>query len=338
MRLLLSLALCAPVLCAPILTLAEPVTLHNLVRAETDHMIRLNLAANKASVGDLVHVRKPVSAEEPQPIIRANQDTLYSAVILDLSDPVTITLPELGGRFQSMLVINQDHYSYVEAKPGTYEMTEETVGTRFAYILFRTFLDINDPEDVKAAHAAQDGITVSGGGKGPFEAPDWDQETLTKARKAVNDLASAVGFSAARGFGRKDEVLPIDHLVGAMVGWAGQPATTAAAMVLSVPKNDGKTPYVVTAKDVPVDSFWSITVYNADGYLEPNALKRNSYNDVTAKANEDGSYTIHFGACDDGRINCIPITPDWSYAVRLYTPRQEILDGSWTFPELEEVK
>ena len=88
-------------------------------------------------------------------------------------------------------------------------------------------------------------------------------------------------------------------------------------------------------RDVPVDAFWSVTVYNADGYLEPNELGRNSYNNVTATPNDDGGYTIHFGACADGRINCIPIKPGWNYTIRLYQPRAEILDGGWTFPRLE---
>jgi hypothetical protein len=63
----------------------------------------------------------------------------------------------------------------------------------------------------------------------------------------------------------------------------------------SVEKNDGKTPHAVTVKDVPVDAFWSITVYNADGYLEKNEIGRNSLNNSSATPNEDGSYTIHFG-------------------------------------------
>ena len=155
---------------------------------------------------------------------------------------------------------------------------------------------------------------------------------LAEARKAVSDLAAAVGFDASRAFGRKDEVDPIDHLVGTMAGWAGQPAGTATAIIEGVGENDGETPHTVTVKDVPVDAFWSITVYNADGYLEPNDLGRNSYNNTSAMPNADGSYTINFGGCGDGRVNCIPITPGWNYAIRLYEPRPEILDGSWTFP------
>ncbi|MFD0979361.1 DUF1214 domain-containing protein [Tropicimonas aquimaris] len=321
-------------LCAPAIAFAEPVTIGSLVRAESDTMIRAHLTAPGVGLGEIAHERQVVSAEEYQPIIRANQDTLYSAVVLDLSEPAKITLPEAGGRFQSMLVINQDHYSFVEATPGTYELTEDEVGTRFSFVLFRTFVDAANPDDLAVAHAAQDGIALSGGGDGPFEAPDWDLESLAEARKAVSDLASAVGFDAARAFGRKDEVDPIDHLVGAMAGWAGQPATTASAVIESVDANDGETPHVVTVRDVPVDAFWSVTVYNADGYLEPNELGRNSYNNTSAAPNDDGSYTIHFGGCDDGRINCIPITPGWNYTVRLYQPRAEILDGSWHFPEV----
>ncbi|SDL54299.1 DUF1214 domain-containing protein [Aliiruegeria lutimaris] len=329
MRTLLAMALCVPTF-----AFAEDVTIANLVRAESDTMIRANLKSFGIDVGELLHMREPTTVST-QTIIRPNQDTLYSAVMLDLSEPVTITLPETDGRFQSMLVISQDHYSFVEAMPGTYELTEEDVGTRFAFVLFRTFVDPADTDDIATAHATQDGVVLTGGGEGPFEAPDWDLESLAEARTAVSDLASAVGFNASRAFGRKDEVDPIDHLVGAMAGWAGQPSSTALGILESVEANDGQTPHAVTVKDVPVDAFWSITVYNAEGYLEANDLNRNSYNNVTAAPNDDGSYTIHFGGCDDGRVNCIPITEDWNYTIRLYQPREEILNGTWQFPAVE---
>jgi hypothetical protein len=318
----------------PTLTLAEDITIDNLVRAESDTMFRLTMMERKIGIGEMFHEREVVSADSKQTVIRPNQDTLYSAAIVDLSTPVTVTLPESDGRFQSVLVISQDHYSFAYAMPGAYELTEEEVGTRFAMLLFRTFVDAGDPDDAARAHAAQDGLTVEGGGKGPFEAPDWDLEALARARKAVNDLAAVVGLESSTSFGRRGEIGPLGHLIG-MAGWAGQPAAMAEGIVDAVDRNDGNTPHVVTVSDVPVDAFWSITVYDADGFLAPNDLNRNSYNNTSATANDDGSYTIHFGACEDGRINCIPITPQWSYTIRLYLPREEILDGSWIFPAIE---
>jgi hypothetical protein len=58
-------------------------------------------------------------------------------------------------------------------------------------------------------------------------------------------------------------------------------------------------------------------------------------NSVTASANDDGSVTVHFGGCADGRPNCLPIMDGWNYTVRLYRPRSEILEGTWTFPSIE---
>lgn len=315
---------------------AEDITIQNLMRAESDTMFRLTLEERKVGIGELFHDRKVASANEHQTIIRPNQDTLYSAAIIDLSKLVTVTLPDVDGRFQSVLIISQDHYNFAYAKPGSYKLTEEEVGTRFAMLLFRTFIDAGDPDDAARAHAVQDGIVLEGGGKGPFEAPNWDLETLAKARKAVNDLAAAVGLESSTSFGRRDEIDPLGHLIG-MAGWAGQPAAMAEGIVGSVDLNDGKTPHVLTLHDVPVDAFWSITVYDADGFLAPNEFNRNSYNNTSATPNDDGSYTIHFGG-DSKVINYLPITEGWNYTVRLYLPRQEILDGSWVFPSIEPVK
>jgi hypothetical protein len=236
----------------------------------------------------------------------------------------------------SMHVINQDHYMFVESKPGTYRLTEDEVGTRFAGVTIRTFYNAGDPDDLPKAHAAQDGIELTGGGEGPFDAPDWNTDDLKVARKALNDLA-VLGFDTAYAFGRKEEVRPVDYLVGAAAGWGGLPQRAAMYILDSVDKNDGQTPHAVTVKDVPVDAFWSITVYNADGYLEANERGVNSYNNFSAQPNEDGSYTIHFGGCDEGRVNCIPISPGWNYAIRMYQPRAEILDGSWHFPAPQPV-
>ena len=39
-----------------------------------------------------------------------NRDTIYSLAVFDLNQPVIIELPDIGDHFQSMQVINQDHY------------------------------------------------------------------------------------------------------------------------------------------------------------------------------------------------------------------------------------
>ena len=311
------------------------VTVANYVRAESDHMIRANMKAFGVKIGAMTHVRQPTTPDN-QPVIRMNQDTLYSGTVLDLSRPVKLTLPEADGRYMSMHVVNQDHYMFVESKPGTYELTEKEVGTRFALVSIRTFVDIADPDDLAKAHAAQDAIELAGGGNGPFEAPDWNTDDLAVARKALNDLAT-LGFDTSYAFGRRKEVRPVDYLVGAAAGWGGLPRSAATYILDSIDENDGQTPHAVTVKDVPVDAFWSITVYNADGYLEANDRGVNGYNNFSAQPNEDGSYTIHFGGCGDGRVNCIPITPGWNYAIRMYEPRAEILDGSWRFPAPQPV-
>jgi hypothetical protein len=100
-------------------------------------------------------------------------------------------------------------------------------------------------------------------------------------------------------------------------------------------KNDSTTIHRLSVKDVPVDAFWSIIVYNPEGYVPPNKLNFYSLNNLTAKKDAEGSIVVQFGGCDGKIPNCIPIVKDWNYMVRLYRPRKEIVDGTWKFPEAQ---
>ncbi len=86
---------------------------------------------------------------------------------------------------------------------------------------------------------------------------------------------------------------------------------------------------------MPVDGFWSISVYNAKGFFEKNAHDAYSLNNITGKKARTARSTVQFGGCDGKIANCLPITPGWNYTVRLYRPRAEILNGTWKFPEAQ---
>lgn len=311
---------------------SETVTVDNFVRAESDRTLKAYV--DKGAFGKFAHARE-VTPVDKQDVIRMNRDTLYSFGIFDLTTPVTVTKPDSGGRFQSLQIVSQDHsMPPSENGPGEFTYTQEDIGTRYVFLLIRTFVDPNDPEDVKAAHAAQDAIASQQEDVGKFDVPDWDADSITPIRQSLNLLASTVEDKSGF-FGDTKEIDPIHHLLGTAYGWGGNPKEAAIYVGMEPEKNDGTTAHAVTVKDVPVDGFWSITMYNKEGYMEPNDQNAYSFNDVTAEENEDGGITINFGGCDDGRVNCLPITDGWNILARLYVPGEEILDGSWTFPEPE---
>jgi len=75
-----------------------------------------------------------------------------------------------------------------------------------------------------------------------------------------------------------------------------------------------------------------VTVYDGEGYLRPNAYNAYALNGITAKREPDGLINIQFGGCDGKIPNCLPTTDGWNYTVRLFRPRQEIIDGTWKLP------
>jgi hypothetical protein len=136
-------------------------------------------------------------------------------------------------------------------------------------------------------------------------------------------------------FGKKEEVGEVRHLLGTAFGFGGLPESEA--YYLNVEPNLPVGAYQLTVKDVPVDAFWSISLYNRDGYFQENKYNAYSVNNISGTPNKDGSFTIHFGG-DPGSVNYLRILEGWNYTVRLYQPRKEILDGTWTFPAVQTVK
>jgi hypothetical protein len=213
------------------------------------------------------------------------------------------------------------------AVPGAVKKSRSLVGRAVRRIL----VDPADPSDVAAVVALQDQIGLRCGSSDPFEIPDYDTKSLDETRAALLSLARNLsGFD--RMFGSKNEVDPVRHLIGTAAGWGGLPSTEASYIGVDPRLPVGR--YELTVGQVPVDGFWSISVYNADGFFEPNERGAYTINNITGARNDDGTITVRFGDYPADVPNALPITDGWNYLVRLYRPHAEILDGRWNFPTL----
>lgn len=291
------------------------------------------IAAQAGGLNRWMHNRVPTPIDN-QPVIRQNRDTLYSALVLDAEGGATLTLPDAGDRYVSAMILNQDHYVVdVIHEPGEHRLDADTLGSRYGVVAVRMLVDPADEADVSAVNALQDELELDATSAEPFVLPDYDAVSFDATRDALLALARGVpGFD--RAFGRSDEVDPVRHLIGTAAGWGGLPSTEATYLNVDPGRPVGA--YALTVGDVPVDAFWSIALYNAEGFFE-DAGGLTSVNSVTAERNDDGTVTVNFGGPDDGRPNRLGLMDGWNYLVRLYRPRPEVLDGSWTFPSLKAV-
>jgi hypothetical protein len=308
-----------------------PVTVENFVEAETARMMT-DLMTVAGGINRWGHNRGPTPLNQ-QTVIRMNRDTLYSYAVVDLAEGAVVTMPETGERYSSLMVVNQHHYiNRVFHEPGEHRLTMEEFDSRYVLLAERILADPDDPADVAAANALQDQLAVTAGSAAPLMMADYDTEGFTAVRDALLLLGGTLN-DYSRAFGRREEVDPIRHLLGTAVGWGGLPDREATYVNVAPGEPVGE--YRIVVRDVPVDAFWSISLYNAQGFFEPSNYGSCSLNSLTAQRESDGSVVVHLGSCDSDQPNCLHLMEGWNYTVRLYRPRPEILDGAWTFPTPE---
>jgi hypothetical protein len=259
-----------------------------------------------------------------------NRDTLYSFAVVDISKGATVTMPDADDRYMSLMVINNDGYiNDVYYGGGTYPLTMEEYGTPFVGLAVRTLVNADDEADLKAVHDLQDQLKIAAAAATAFDAPDYNRASYEATLKPLLELAKGLS-GTAKMFGAKDNVNPVHFLIGSAYGWGGLPRKDAVYVNVQPGLPVGV--YELTVEDVPVEGFWSISLYNKDGYFQKNDLNAYNVNSVMATKNDDGAYVVRFGGCSESTPNCLPIMDGWNYIVRLYRPEQAILDGSWTFP------
>jgi len=309
------------------------VTPDNFVRAETD--MQFMTVVKRGGFGRLVHERDFPPAGR-QPMAWADADILRSRGVFDLElGPVEITLPAVGDRFISIEALDEDHYTLsMSYGPGTYSFSFDNVSTRYMLIVVRILVDPADRADVAEVHALQDGIGVARQGGGRFVIPNWDPVSQAKVRVALQLLGNTISGDD-RTFGGRGEVDPVRHLIGTATHWDRCPPRDIAYLLHAPRQNDGRTVYRVDIGHVPVDGFWSLTVYDSNGHFLSDTYAERSVNSRTGPRGVDNMVSVQFGGAGRGGATPLAIAPGWCHVVRLYRPRAEILGGRWRFPEAE---
>jgi hypothetical protein len=128
--------------------------------------------------------------------------------------------------------------------------------------------------------------------------------------------------------------LPEDAVYPLNIGDAdGQPLTGANQYVLRFAENEIP----------PAKAFWSVTLYDEDGFPYPNDLNRNAIGDRDAlKFNADGSldlYVQHTSPGAEKESNWLPAPATaFNLTMRVYSPKAEVLDGRWVPPAINRVQ
>ncbi len=197
------------------------VNVDNFRAAETARMFD-GFVGLAGAVNSWLHFRSPTPVDN-QPVIRMNRDTLYSIAVVDLRGGATLTLPDAGDRYLSVMAVNDEHYiNRVYRGPGTVELSAEEHGSPFVALAARIFVDPDDPDDIAAVNALQDQLRVEARSVGPYVHPDYDTASLDATRDALLALGQGVSDTDDT-FGSKAEVDATRHLIGTAVGWGGLP-------------------------------------------------------------------------------------------------------------------
>jgi hypothetical protein len=307
-----------------------PVTIDNYEFAESD--LAFNNITKLVGTGQFYHFPVEQFDLNNQTVVRMNRDTIYSAAIADVSQGATLTLPEGDGRYMSVMIVQNDHYiDQVFTKPGTYDIESQT---DYVMIALRIRANETDLDDARKIQTLQQAVQFSTVANRPHVMPNYDLDQLVALRTELAAEATAMG-SMKNMQGAHGTVDKRMHLFGTAVGWGLLPDARASYLSYKPETESGEGCFQATYPVPPFNEpgFFSITMYDADGWIFSENAVLNEYN---LEFNDDGTFDASFGDCGDGTKNNLPIVDGWNFTMRIYEPKLDELDR-FTFPEAEEV-
>lgn len=276
----------------------------------------------------IVHLPILVPAGDKAPVVRMNQDSLYSAAIIraDENGMVHVGIDKGVKVYTSVHVLDENSASpayFVGA--GKHSVK---IDTEYAFIVFRA--GVEDKMDLSNALAAQPlfHVDYSATAGHDYVAPNFDvaqRNNLTKKLKA-DFLKKGKDFVYVSG--KKHDVDPVRIAQSNAQGWGGMPVELGVSNIYRNTKQfEGNVCQTVTFEEPDNKYFTSVTLYDEAGYMIDSS--RFSINSYEWNKNSDGTVTINFNCGDDAVNNLITNGQDFNYTIRNYGVTQRVANDDF---------
>ena len=276
----------------------------------------------------IVHIPILVPSGDKAPVVRMNQDSLYSSAIIraDEKGMVHVGIDEGASVYTSVHVLDEN-----SASPAYFVGAGDrsvNIDTEYAFIIFRA--GVEDKNDLSDALAAQPlfhvDYTATIGHD--YTGPDYD----VAQRNALTEKLKADFLKSGKDFvyvgGKEHDENPVHIAQSNAQGWGGMPVELGVSNIYRNTKQiDGDVCQTVTFEEPDNKYFTSITLYEETGYMIDSS--RFSINSYEWDKNSDGTVTVNFNCGDDAINNLTTDGQDFNYSVRNYGASQRVADDEF---------
>ena len=274
-----------------------------------------------------------------QAVPRMNRDTLYMGIPIDTSKGYSITVPDHPqNRYVSVYVLDNEHMTLHILKGSGTEYTFGPERTRYIVAIPRVQLfDATNKAGIEEARRILQTIKVESRSMEPKPMVNWDWDAMLKLRAMYEQDFKMIAQYPGNFQGSHGEVDRYrGHNMAVATSWGLFPSTECVYIAQNHGLSD-KGCYSATYKVPEHGAFWSITVYNAEGYLFSD---NNTLNGATAKYNDDGTVTIYYGRAEEcgGRDNRLDTTKGWNILLRVYEPGRSVINGEYKLPVITKAQ